>query len=90
MNKIKFHYLRYKKILPLEPLSDYTKPYDINKDKNYMRFWDYYRDRNNHRKHKRLILADKCLKENLSSEHFNPIVRNTSRIKTEYRIKSLA
>ncbi|CAD8120047.1 unnamed protein product [Paramecium sonneborni] len=89
INKLKFHYLKYKKILPLENLKDYTQQYNINDDINYMRFWDYFRVRTNHRKHKQLIMPTKNTKENRSQQPLNPTIRNNQRIKTEYRIKSL-
>ncbi|CAK63176.1 unnamed protein product (macronuclear) [Paramecium tetraurelia] len=89
INKLKLHYLKYKKILPLENLKDYTQQYNINDDMNYMRFWDYFRVRTNHRKHKQLIMPAKNSKENKSQQPQNPTIRSQQRIKTEYRIKSL-
>ncbi|CAD8115469.1 unnamed protein product [Paramecium primaurelia] len=89
INKLKFHYLKYKKILPLENLKDYTQKYNINDDLNYMRFWDYFRVRTNHRKHKQVIMPTKNTKENRSQQPLNPTIRSQQRIKTEYRIKSL-
>ncbi|CAD8046690.1 unnamed protein product [Paramecium primaurelia] len=85
VNKIKLHFYKFKKILPLQNLPDFTKIYDINQDQNYDQFWDYYRNRNNHRKHKQIICHQKK-----KSEPSNPVLRSNSRIRTDCRIRTLA
>jgi hypothetical protein len=72
-------------VLPISNLPDYSQKYEINKDSNYDKFWEYYRNRTNHRKHKQIVYHSKR-----KSEPTNPVVRSTSRIRTECRIRCLA
>lgn len=83
IKKIKFHFLKYKTILPLNDESDFSAYYNISLDPNYMAFWSYFLNRRNHRRHKQLVRSSVMTKSMIiKSGSINPIVRNTQKIQT--------